>query len=164
MKQFRIIMAIVVLTASIFLLFSRLFTPQPIQIILETGQEVTTQSSDYFSLADVLLLITDSFLIGLTATYLYYNSDTGEVIKSLRQNKKPGKDKDYEMVLPLLKGDERKVFSELMASGGEMLQNALVLRTGLTKVKMTRILSSLENKQLIAKERHGLTNRIKLKK
>jgi uncharacterized membrane protein len=44
-----------------------------------------------------------------------------------------------------------------------MLQNALVLKTGMTKVKMTRVLSSLERKGLVLKERHGLTNRIKLK-
>ncbi len=161
MKQFKIIMAIVILTASILLLFSKLFTAQPIQIILETGQEVTTQSSDYFSLADVLLLITSSFLIGLTATYLFYNSDTKDVIKSFRQQKQP--EKKYEMVIPLLKGDERKVFSELLNFNGEILQNELVLKSGLSKVKVTRILSSLENKNLIIKERHGLTNKIKLK-
>jgi len=161
MNQFKIILAVVVLTASIILLFSKLFTPQPIQIILETGQEVTTQSSDYFSLDDVLLLITSSFLIGLTATYLFCNSDTSNVIRSLKKDKKAGK--GYEMVIPLLKGDEKKVFSELLNSNGEMLQNALVLKLGLSKVKMTRILYSLENKNLIIKERHGLTNKIKLK-
>jgi len=160
MNQFKIIIAIVILTASIFLLFSRLFAPQPIQIILETGQEVTTQSSEYFSLADVLLLISSSFLIGSTATYLFYNSDTNGVIKSFGQKKKPVA--DYGMILPLLRGDERKVFSELIESDGEMLQNALVLKSGFSKVKMTRILSGLENKHLIVKERYGLTNKIKL--
>jgi 2-iminoacetate synthase len=33
----------------------------------------------------------------------------------------------------------------------------------LSKVKMTRVLASLERKNLIVKERHGLTNRIRLK-
>ena len=50
-----------------------------------------------------------------------------------------------------------------MDSKGQMLQNALVLKTSLSKVKMTRVLASLERKKLIVKERHGLTNRIKLK-
>jgi len=162
MNQFKIIIAIVILTASIFLLFSQLFRPQPIQIILETGQEVTTQSSDYFTLYDVLLLITYSFLVGLTATYLFYNSDTNEVIKSLKRNK--GLEKSYEMIIPLLKGEEKKVFSEILNSNGEILQNSLVLKLRLSKVKITRILSSLENKQLIIKERHGLTNKIKLRR
>jgi len=162
MNQFKIIIAIVILTTSIFLLFSQLFRPQPIQIILETGQEVTTQSSDYFTLYDVLLLITYSFLVGLTATYLFYNSDTNEVIKSLKRNK--GLEKSYEMIIPLLKGEEKKVFSEILNSNGEILQNSLVLKLRLSKVKITRILSGLENKQLIVKERHGLTNKIKLKR
>lgn len=161
MKQFKIIISIVILIASIFLLFDKLFTPQPIQIILETGQEVTTFGSDYFSLTDSLLLIVSSFLIGSVTIYLFYNSDTKEVIKSFRKENRM-KEK-YEMVIPLLSKDERSVFQELINSNGEMLQNALVLKSGLSKVKMTRILYRLEKKNLIVKERHGLTNKIKLK-
>jgi len=161
MKQFKIILSIVILVTSILLLFEKLFSPQPIQIILETGQELSTISSDYFSLTDAMLLIASSFLIGSVTIYLFYNSDTKEVIKSFR--KEGGKGEKYGMVIPLLRSDERRVFQELINSNGEMLQNALVLKSGLSKVKMTRILSGLESKNLILKERHGLTNKIKLK-
>jgi len=154
-------MAIVILIASVLLLFNQLFTPQPIQIILETGQEVTTQSSDYFSLIQVLLLITSSFLIGSMTIYLFYNSDTDNMFKPI--NKQKGVERKYEIVIPLLKGDEKRIFQELIESKGEILQNALVLKSALSKVKIARILSSLENKNLIIKERHGLTNKIKLK-
>lgn len=159
MKQFKVIMAVVVLTASILLLFSQLFDSQPIQIILETGQEVTTQYSGFFSLSEVLLLIIASFLVGSTSLYLYYNSDT-DVLKTLGRK---GKESGYDLILPLLKGDEKAIFKQLMDSKGGMLQNKLVLETGLTKVKMTRVLSRLESKQLIVKERYGLTNKIRLK-
>jgi uncharacterized membrane protein len=161
MKNFKIIISIVILTTSIFLLFNKLFTPQPIQIILETGQEVTTLGSDYFSLSDALLLVVSSFLIGSLTIYLFYNSDTKDVIKSFRKENR--KKEKYEMVIPLLRKEERDVFQEIINSSGGMLQNALVLKSGLSKVKMTRILSGLESKNLIVKERHGLTNKIKLK-
>lgn len=68
----------------------------------------------------------------------------------------------YELVLPLLKSDEKKVLVALKEAGGEMLQNKLVLKLNLSKVKVTRLLSSLQTKNLIIKERNGLTNNIKL--
>jgi uncharacterized membrane protein len=161
MKQFKVIISIVILVLSLFLVINQLFTPQPIQIILETGQEVVTQTSEYFSISQVLILVAASFLIGSTAIYLYFKSETDEFLKSLSQKKKI--ENKYEMVIPLLKGDEKRVFQEIIDAKGEMLQNALVLKTAMTKVKMTRALASLENKNLILKERHGLTNKIKLK-
>jgi uncharacterized membrane protein len=161
MKQFKVILFIVILVASVLLLFGKLFSSQPITIILETGQEVTTLASDYFSLTDAMLLIASSFLIGSVTIYLFYNSDTKEVIKSFR--KENGMKEKYGMVIPLLRKEERSVFQEIASSNGEMLQNALVLKLGMSKVKMTRVLSSLESKNLIVKERHGLTNKIKLK-
>jgi len=161
MKQFKVIISIVILVVSLFLIINQLFTPQPIQIILETGQEVVTQTSEYFSIFQVLVLVIASFLTGSTAIYLYFKSETDEFLKSLSQKKNI--ENKYEMVIPLLKGDEKKVFQEIIDAKGEMLQNALVLKTDMTKVRMTRTLASLESKNLILKERHGLTNKIKLK-
>jgi uncharacterized membrane protein len=161
MARFRVVMSVVILVASVSILFNQLFAPQSIQIILETGQEIVTQEPEYFSLPQVLLLIASSFLIGSTAIYLYFRSETEELLKSLGHKREYGR--KYEMVIPLLRGDERRVFQEILDSKGEMLQNALVLKTRLKKVKMTRILASLESKNLIVKERHGLTNRIRLR-
>jgi uncharacterized membrane protein len=161
MERFKVILSIVILVVSIFLLVNQLFTPQPLRIILETGQEVATQSSEYFSISQVLILVVTSFLIGSTAIYLYFKSETEEFLKSL--NRKGKVENKYEMIIPLLKGDEKRVFQEIIDAKGEMLQNALVLKTCMTKVKMTRALASLQNKNLIVKERHGLTNKIKLK-
>jgi uncharacterized membrane protein len=161
MGQFKVIISIVVLVVSLFLLISQLFTPQPLQIILETGQEIATQTSEYFSIYQVLVLVSASFLIGSTTIYLYFKSETEEFLKSLGSKKRV--EGRYEMVIPLLRGDERRVFQEVMDVKGGMLQNALVLKTGLTKVRMTRALAGLEGKSLIVKERHGLTNRIRLK-
>jgi len=162
MSRFKVIMATVVLTASIVLLFSKLFTPQPVQIILESGQEISTQSSELFSLYDMMLMISCSFLIGSTAIYLFFTQGTRDVIKSIRKD--GGAEKGYEMLIPLLKGDEKGVFLEILRSKGEILQNELVLKLRLSKVKVTRVLSSLERKNLILKERYGLTNKIKLKR
>jgi uncharacterized membrane protein len=161
MQHFKIIISIVILVVSLFLLISQLFTPQPLQIILETGQEVVTQTSEYFSISQVLILVIASFLTGSTSIYLYFKAESDEFLKSFRQRNNI--ENKYQIITPLLKGDEKRVFQEIIDAKGEMLQNALVLKTCMTKVRMTRALASLQYKNLIIKERHGLTNKIKLK-
>jgi uncharacterized membrane protein len=159
MGRFKIILAVAILISSIVILFSKLFSPSPIQITLETGQEITTQNPQYFALSEVLLLVVSSFLIGGTATYLYYKSDIKSKVSNIISNGNGGNP----AILKLLKPDERKVFVALHHARGEMLQNALVKKSGLSKVKVTRILSRLEKKGLIMRHRHGLTNKVKIK-
>lgn len=129
MPKFTVIISIVVLIASMFLLFDKLFTPQPIQITLESGQEVTTTTPEYFSLAEVLLLIISAFLIGTAAIYLYYNSDGLIKTKSI-QKTKDSNSAVYDTILPLLKPDEKNVIKALQESNGELQQNKLVLKLG----------------------------------
>jgi len=159
MDRFKLILAIVVMIASIVVLITKLFSPVPIQITLDSGQEITTESPLYFSLSEVLLLVCCSFLIGASSIYLFYKADIRSGINSIRK-----KSASYAAVLPLLKGDERKVLQLLIHGDGTMLQNKMVLKLGLSKVKITRILSSLQKKKLIVKERYGITNKIILKK
>ena len=156
MPKFTIFVSIVMLIAALVLLFDKLFTPQPIQITLQSGQEVTTSTPEYFSLAEVLLMITSAFLIGTAATYLFYNSDREKA------NQKPQKAQSlesneisYDKILPLLKTDEKKVITALLDSNGEMQQNKLTAKLDISKVKATRILHGLSQKDLIIKERHG---------
>lgn len=167
MKQFKLIIAMVVLVSSIVLFAVNLLNSQAIQIILETGQEVTT-SADYFSLTKVLVLVTTAFLIGAAITYLFYNSDEESRIFKIDKKEKDAKYKEkkdsYDIIIPLLKNDEKKVVLALKEENGEILQNKLVLTLGFSKVRTTRLLASLERKNLIIKERFGLTNRIRFRK
>ena len=163
MSRFTIFISIVVLIASLFLLFDRIFTPQPIQITLQSGQEITTSTPEFFSLIDVLLLIISAFLIGTAATYLYYNSDIKQ--KNNLKIEKPELNADlYNHILPLLKTDEKRIISALIVAGGKLQQNKLSAKLMVSKVKATRIISALQQKSLITKERHGITNMIKLVK
>ena len=162
MAKFTIVLSIVILIAALVLLFDKLFTPQPIQITLQSGQEVTTSTADYFSLTEVLLLIISAFLIGTASTYLLYNSDLEKAtIQKVHSSDHP---RVYEIILPLLKTDEKRAIAALLESNGEMQQNKLALELGISKVKATRILYGLEQKNLITKERHGFTNMVRLKK
>lgn len=169
-QRFRIGSSIVVLLFSLFFLFNKMFTPQPIQIVLESGQAITTSTSEYFTLVEVLFLAVCAFLIGASAMYLYFNSNDDTPLNHAKAESASSPivssvhnfEKIFERLMPLLKHDERKVISLLKDSNGSILQNDLVLKLGESKVRVTRMLASLEAKQLIVKERHGMTNRIKL--
>jgi uncharacterized membrane protein len=160
MKRYKLIISIVILIVSLIILIDKIFTTGPIQIILESGQQVVSQDSNYYTLEEVLLLVISSFLVGLSAIFIYYNSD-GAIKEYLLPKEK---DKSRELLIAnLLKSDEKKVYQHIINSNGEILQNKLVVITGLSKVKITRIIRNLEMKRLIIKERYGLTNKIKLK-
>jgi hypothetical protein len=64
----------------------------------------------------------------------------------------------------LLLPDEKIVIQELRKSSGEMTQSQLVIKTGLSKVKVHRVVKSLTLKGIIKKYEYGLTNKIILEK
>jgi hypothetical protein len=64
----------------------------------------------------------------------------------------------------LLLPDEKTVIQELRKSNGEMTQSQLVIKTGLSKVKVHRVIKSLTMKGIIKKYEYGLTNKIILEK
>jgi uncharacterized membrane protein len=158
MRRFPLLIAMAILIAALILLVAKLFTPQPIQITLETGQEIATQTPNYFTLSTVLLLVICAFFVGAAATFIYYNAEIQQLLKPQPK----GLDAQYASMLSLLKPDDRAAVQALLAAKGELLQSALVEKLNLSKVKTTRILARLSQKGLITKERHGFTNRIRL--
>jgi uncharacterized membrane protein len=166
MKQlnvsFRTILAIVLLISAIVVLILLIFRPQPIQIVLETGQEVASKSSDYFSIVTVVVLLVCAFFIGAAITYLFYNAEDKKIF-SRASKQESGNSEVYNKIIFLLKDDEKRAVHIIKEHKGEILQNELVLKLGLSKVRTTRILAALERKQLIERHRHGMTNKVRLK-
>lgn len=62
----------------------------------------------------------------------------------------------------LLDEDERRMYLEIRDHGGEMYQRDLVALGTFSKAKVTRVLDKLEMKGLVVRERHGMTNRVRL--
>lgn len=67
------------------------------------------------------------------------------------------------LILRLLTGDERTMFKAVVDSGGEALQKDLIVRTKMSNAKVSRLLDKLEQKSVITKDRHGATNKIRIK-
>ena len=70
--------------------------------------------------------------------------------------------KEY-LALRLLTGDERTMFKAIMDSDGEALQKDLIARTRMSNAKVSRLLNRLQTKGIVSKDRHGSTNKIRIK-
>ncbi len=106
---------------------------------------------------DLILIIFSSLgvLIGCITYYL--------ISKHYRQEYK-GNLQGIRELLDLVPSDERQILMELIKLKGEAYQSTLVEKTDFTKVKVSRILSGLEQKNIIEKNKEGMTNKILLKK
>jgi uncharacterized membrane protein len=73
------------------------------------------------------------------------------------------KKKRIQKTIRNLKSEEKTLYKIIAESGGLIFQSELVKRSGLSKVKVSRILDLLESKGLIEKRRRGMSNIIVLK-
>ncbi len=65
--------------------------------------------------------------------------------------------------MPILLSDQEKVISILRSSGGKCFQNDIVSQSGMSKSKISQIISEMEKNELIAKQKYGKNNLIILK-
>ena len=68
----------------------------------------------------------------------------------------------HEGQLETLGKDERRLYDMIVERGGEVFQRDIVASGEFSKAKVTRLLDKLEGRDLIKRERHGMTNRVKL--
>lgn len=62
-----------------------------------------------------------------------------------------------------LGADEKAVYDRLVEADGMLFQSDIVDKTGMTKVKVTRILDRLEGRKIVERHRRGMTNVVILK-
>ncbi len=66
------------------------------------------------------------------------------------------------LAVRLLDGDERRLMRILVEAKGDVLQRDLVRITSFSDAKVSRLLDRLEKRGLVVRERHGMTNRVRL--
>ena len=69
---------------------------------------------------------------------------------------------DDERILRTLDADELRLYEMIRAAGGALLQMHVVSAKIFSKAKVTRLLDKLEKRGLVVRERHGMTNRIRI--
>jgi uncharacterized membrane protein len=106
-----------------------------------------------------------TIVIGI-GLYLVFFSKDEMVIKRITERvdmKRPTKE-TYGKVLKTLQGDERLVLEKIIEADGSIFQSDLVDKSGLGKVKVSRVLDKLEGQGLVERKQRGMTNVILLKR
>jgi hypothetical protein len=116
---------------------------------------INTQTYLSFSIAGLV------FIIGL---FLIFSKESEKiVIKKIKPTANLEPKKFNKKSLEKLDNDEKIIMNLLLENKGNMLQSDIIEKTNLNKVKVTRILDSLETQTLIERKRRGMTNIVVLK-
>ena len=163
-ERFSILISAIVLIISVLLLADKLLSTGPIQFILEDGKAVPVEGASYFSLNEVLFFIITAWLGGMSFLY---------IILSSRENVTPDLVKESSVIIEgksiatltanLLEGDEKILFQNIVDNDG-LLQRELILKTGFSEPKVSRLLDKAERRGLIIRQRDGMGNRVFLRK
>ena len=73
-------------------------------------------------------------------------------------------EKNFVKIFDFLEEDDAKILKKLIEHKGELAQSKLTKLLGLSKVKLSRIISRMEAKGVIRKEKCGMTNKIIINK
>jgi len=135
-------------------------TPEMIDVMtkdeIRLNVEAQHEFNESFSLFQVIPVIAFvGLLIGLIEYYLIY----GQITQQERSQKKNAK-----ILLRFLTSPERKIIKHLVENRGRSNQFNLSHLQGMNKFKTHRLINSLEEKDIIIKEKIGKINRIILKR
>ena len=160
----KIAIMVILFAVSAFTLVGKILMPTPIQIVIPGEEPIVVGQIFRYTQFDVAIISVSTVILAVSSFYLLFvNSiETRNALPSAE--KKDSSELDIPFALRLLDGDKRKVFKEIVESGGEILQSDLHMQTGFPKSKITRILDYLELKGLIVRKSHGMTNKIVINK
>lgn len=158
-----ILISAIILIISVLLLIDRLLATGPVQLILENGTAVPVEGASYFSSNEVLFFIITAWLGGMSFLYIILFSKETEIpgLKEDTTEKSEGKN-TVQLAASLLEGDEKILFKEILDKN-EILQRELVLKTGFSEPKVSRLLDRLERRGLIIRQRNGMGNKVLIK-
>jgi uncharacterized membrane protein len=153
------IMAIL-FAVSAFTLVGKVLMPTPIQIIIPGEEPIVVGQIFKYTQFDVAIISVSTVILAVSGFYLLFvNSiETRNALPTVE--KKDTSELDVKFALRLLEGDKRRVFSEIVEAGWEILQSDLPTQTRFSKAKITRILDYLERKGLIIRKSYGMTNKV----
>ena len=158
-----ILISAIILIISVLLIIDRLLATGPVQLILADGKAVPIESASFFSINEVLFFIITAWLGGMSFLYIIMFSKEKEIPVLKKDVSGILKSKSTSMLaVNLLEGDEKLLFQKVIDSD-MILQRDLILKTGFSEPKVSRLLDRLERKGLIVRQRNGMGNRILIK-
>lgn len=162
-----ILISTIILIISVLLIIDRLMATGPVQLILADGKAVPIERASFFSINEVLFFIITAWLGGMSFLYIILNS---KEMPELNEGKIPESKREIAVIpeskstlaATLLEGDEKVLFQNIVDNDG-ILQRELVIKTGFSEPKVSRLLDKAERKGLIIRQRDGMGNRVFLR-
>ncbi len=99
-------------------------------------------------------------IVSISSLGLFVGSLTYYLLSKNYMSEKKRIEKDFLKILNILDENDKKVIEALIEKKGEASQSYLGKALGLNKVKISRIISKMENKGIIKKEKKGMTNKV----
>ena len=99
-------------------------------------------------------------IVSISSLGLFVGSLTYYLLSKNYMSEKKRIEKDFLKILNILDENDKKVIEALIEKKGEASQSYLGKALGLNKVKISRIISKMENKEIIKKEKKGMTNKV----
>ncbi|NJD78237.1 MAG: hypothetical protein FIB08_14290 [Candidatus Methanoperedens sp.] len=181
-KTGTLVLAGAVLVVSSVIVTSMLLASRPSIIQVNDGTFKILELPYTYTRNDAYILVIGSSVGGMMFSYILSllftagKSEAKEMIMTEKPPEIPFPEADVSVgveqvnadsqlidaVLTALEGDEKKLVKEIANHGGEILQNELVLSLNFSKAKVSRMVSDLEKRGLVAKKQYGLTNKIAL--
>ncbi|VVB52652.1 Uncharacterised protein [uncultured archaeon] len=167
-----ILISAIVLIISVLLIIDRLLATGPVQLILADGKAVPVESASLFSINEVLFFIITAWLGGMSFFYIILFSKENQIpgsnddeIPELKEDIAliPESKNTAMLAATILEGDEKILFRNILDNDG-ILQKELIMKTGFSEPKVSRLLDKAERRGLIVRHREGMGNRIFLKK
>ncbi|KYC49123.1 MAG: hypothetical protein AMQ22_01721 [Candidatus Methanofastidiosum methylothiophilum] len=115
------------------------------KLLLENEPRVILEKKSLINSMSILLFGIISILVIIIILILYF------VLSKKNKN------------TPIFLSDHEKVTNILRASGGKCFQNDIVSQSGMSKSKISQIISEMEKNEFIAKQKYGKNNLIILK-
>ena len=145
----KILLIILVIALSYFIIFLILkpfLITQPVSMTEMMSRVIRGDTNS--SLINLLSLII-ALIIGVIVSFYLFSVEE--------------KDKEFDIIKKLLSEDEKKVLSEIKKAG-EITQDSLRFRLNWSKAKISTILTNLDKKGIVQRERTGKTYKVYLQK
>ena len=178
-------LAMVLFVVSVFMVMLKFMLPTTIQVLIEGQSIFVREMPNVYSVLDCIIIAIFSFLLGVSAFYLFITYSVMPEKEKVEHEAEPGEagsepalqvqdadaqaletsraapEDDRAGLLKILKGNEKKVIEALMEYG-EMNQADMSARTGIPKSTLSRILQDLEDRNLIFRYDYGMSKMVKL--
>jgi len=99
-------------------------------------------------------------IVAMASLGLFVGLITYYILSTNYLKKRERIEKDLIKILDLLDNEDNIVLKKIIESGGEINQSSLTRALNLDKVRVSRIVSRMEEKNILKKEKNGMTNKL----